>query len=259
MDPVLSFDSVDISYGNKIITRDISFALRPGEIVGIIGESGSGKSTILKAAMKILGGSGSVSKGNIFFKGMNILELSPKKMRQICGAQISMVFQDCRTSMCPVRTIGSQIYEIFLAHTKKSREEAYGMAFDLFEKLAFKDPKRILNSYPFELSGGMVQRVGIAMAMLLKPSVILADEPTSALDMAVQKQIINELLLLKDQYNIGIVFVSHNINIISKISDSMIVLKNGIVEEYGITSEVIRHPKSEYTNELIKAAPVLRR
>ena len=259
MNHLLSFDSVDIRYNNNLVVQDICFSLRSGEILGIIGESGCGKSTILKAIMNILGTNGLVTKGDIWFEGMNLPSLHFNEMRKIYGAKISLVFQDNRSSLCPIRTIGSQIHEIFSAHTNNSRKQSNEEAFDILEKLAFKDPGRILSSYPFELSGGMIQRVGIAMAMLLKPSIILADEPTSALDVAVQRQIIDQFLLLRELYNIAIIFVSHNIKVVSKIADSVIVLKDGLIKEYGPTRQVFCHPQNQYTKTLLAAVPTLRR
>lgn len=259
MTQFFSFDSVHIEYNGRPTLHNISFSLREGEILGIIGESGSGKSTIIKSIIDILGNNARITGGKIWFNGENLLELSPQKMRKICGPKIGMIFQDCRSALCPVRSIGSQIHDTFSAHTNTSRSESDRQAVDLLHKFGFKDGKRILNSYPFELSGGMIQRVGIAMAMLLNPSLILADEPTSALDVSVQKQILNEVQRLRDTYNTAVIFVSHNIGVIKTIADSVMVLKNGHIVEYGATQDVFNNPQQDYTKELIAAAPVLRR
>lgn len=259
MSHLLSLDSVDINYNQKLVVRDVSFSLRSGEILGIIGESGSGKSTILKAIMNLLGQHGHVSKGRICFEGQDIVGLPADERRKISGAKIGMVFQDNRLCLCPVRSIGSQIHEIFLAHGSHSKKQSDAMALDIFEKLAFKDPLRILKSYPFELSGGMIQRVGIGMAMLLQPPLILADEPTSALDVAVQKEIVQQFMHLKQAYKTAIIFVSHNIKLIETISDSVIVLKNGVIKEYGSVDQVFNATQDTYTKTLLAAAPVLRR
>jgi ABC-type dipeptide/oligopeptide/nickel transport system, ATPase component len=259
MDALLTYDSVDICYTGNTVVRNISFTLQPGEILGIVGESGSGKSTIIKAAIDILGQEGMVTRGDIWFQGKNLTDLPPKEMREICGAKISMIFQDSGAHLCPIRTIGSQIYESIRAHTQLSREDAYERALELFDKLNFKDGRRILNSYSFELSGGMNQRVGIAMAMLLNPSVLLADEPTSALDVAVQKQIVEEMLLLRELYGTAIILVTHNIGVISTMADSIIVLKEGRIGEYGPASQVLSSPQDEYTKALLAAVPKLRR
>ena len=259
MDSVLSLDAVDVSYNQQLVVQDIRFSLRPGEILGVIGESGSGKSTILKAIMNLLGTNGRVSKGSIWFEGQDMVGLPADARRKINGAKMAMVFQDNRLSLCPVRSIGSQIHEVFLAHTSHSRKQSDALALEVFSRLAFKDPLRILNSYPFELSGGMIQRVGIGMAMLLQPSLILADEPTSALDVAVQKEIVHQFLHLKEHYKAAIVFVSHNIKLIEKISDTVMVLRDGRVMEYGPCDRVFKAPQDAYTKTLLAAAPVLRR
>ena len=259
MDALLTYDSVDIGYNGNTVVQSVSFALQPGEILGIVGESGSGKSTIIKAAMGLLGQNGMVTRGEIWFRENNLTDLGTKEMRKICGAKIGMIFQDSGASLCPVRTIGSQIYESMNAHVRTTRKEADERALELFHKLNFADGQRILNSYSFELSGGMNQRVGIAMAMLLNPAVLLADEPTSALDVSVQKQVVQEMLLLRKLYGAAIILVTHNMEVISAIADSVIVLKNGHMMEYGTARQVLKKPRNDYTKALLAAVPKLRR
>lgn len=257
--PLLMYDQVEICYDGKTVAKDISFSLLPGEILGIAGESGSGKSTVIRAALRVLGQGGKVKKGKIWFQGMNLLNLSEKEMRMVRGAQIGMIFQDAGSSFCPVRTIGSQIHEIMAAHEKISRKEADERALVLFEKLKLRDGKRILNSCPFELSGGMNQRACIAAAILSGPSVILADEPTSALDVSAQRQVLDEMLLLREMYGTAFVLVSHNIGVISAMADTVMILRRGKIEEYGTAEWVLTSPKSAYTKELLSAVPRLRR
>lgn len=259
METLLSFNSVDICFDDKLVVHDVSFFLQPGEILGIVGESGSGKSTIIKAAMGLLGSNGRVSRGEIFFKGENIIDLPESSMRQIRGAQLGMIFQDSVASLCPIRTVGSQIYECLTAHEKISRQEAKEKALDLFHKLGFKEGERVWSSYPFELSGGMNQRVGIVMAMLLNPSVLLADEPTSALDVFVQKQVVLEMLGLRDLFGTAIILVTHDLGVISAMADNILVLQNGNIMEYGRASDVLNSPKNDYTKMLLSAVPRLRR
>lgn len=259
METLLSFNSVDICFDDKSVVHNVSFSLQPGEILGIVGESGSGKSTIIKAAMGLLGRNGRVSRGEIFFKGDNITDLPESGMRQIRGAQIGMIFQDSAASLCPIRTVGSQIYECLTAHEKISRQEAKEKALDLFHKLGFKEGERVWSSYPFELSGGMNQRVGIVMAMLLNPSVLLADEPTSALDVFVQKQVVLEMLGLRDLFGTAIILVTHDLGVISAMADNILVLQNGNIMEYGRASDVLNSPKNDYTKMLLSAVPKLRR
>ena len=151
---ILTYDSVEISFDGEAVVHDVSFSLTPGEILGLVGESGSGKSTLIKAAMGLLGSGGLVTRGDICYMGQNILDISEKEKRKIRGAGIGMIFQDAGASLCPIRTIGDQIYESMRAHKKVSRNEAKDRAMELFEKLNFKDSQRVWDSYPFELSGG---------------------------------------------------------------------------------------------------------
>lgn len=259
MATLLSFNSVDIGFDDKPVVHNVSFSLQAGEILGIVGESGSGKSTIIKAAMGLLDESGRVSRGEIFFKGDNITDFSEQEMRRIRGAQLGMIFQDSAVYLCPIRTIGSQIYETMRAHEKISQQEAKERALTLFHKLGFKECERIWSSYPFELSGGMNQRVGIGMAMLLNPLVLLADEPTSALDVFVQKQVVLEMLRLRDLFGTAIILVTHDIGVVSAMADSILVLQNGKIMEYGKALDILNSPESEYTKMLLSAAPKLRR
>lgn len=259
MEELLTFQDVEISYNGQAVVQDISFALHPGEILGIVGESGSGKSTLLKAAMGLLGKSGTVTRGDICFAGQNIPDLLEAALRSIRGRKIGMIFQDSAASFCPIRTIGSQLYESMAAHSSISREEARSKALDLFAKLQFQDGHRIWDSYPFELSGGMNQRVGIAAAMLLQPQVLLADEPTSALDAVVQKQAVQEILQLRQLFGTGIILVTHDIGVASAMADSVLVLQEGRVMEYGTAAQVLHQPQNAYTRQLLAAVPRLRR
>ena len=259
MYPLLRYDSIEVCYKEKPALENISFSLGQGEILGIVGESGSGKSTIIKAAMGLLGTGGTVSSGRILFRGNDLGELSQRDMRKLRGAEMAMVFQDCGAAMCPVRTVGSQIYESLRAHRSISRTQAREYAMELFDRLNLKDGPRIWDSYPFEMSGGMNQRIGIAMAMLHKPPLLLADEPTSALDVTVQKQVLSELLSLRDNFGTSIVLVTHNIGLVSAMADQVLVLKDGKLVECGPAERILKEPQNEYTKELISAAPVLRR
>ena len=170
-----------------------------------------------------------------------------------------MIFQDAGASLCPIRTIGSQIYESMSAHGKLTKAEAKEKALMLFEKLHFQDSRRIWDSYPFELSGGMNQRAGIAIAMLMEPPVLLADEPTSALDVAVQKQVVLEMLRLRDLFGTAMILVTHDIGVVSAMADTVLVLKDGKVMEYGRARQVLNEPEREYTRKLLSAVPKLRR
>ena len=259
MEELLRYDHVDISYNGFLAVKDVSFTLEPGEILGIVGESGCGKSTLIKAAMGLLGSAGMVTRGDIWYKGKNLPDLPPKELRKRNGPELGMIFQSAGSSFCPIRTIGAQLYETMTEHEKTSKAEFLDRAMELLGKLGFEDGKRVLGSYPFELSGGMQQRVGIAAAMLLNPSVLLADEPTSALDVSVQKQVVEEMLLVRKTFGTAIVLVAHNIGVIGAMADKVLVMKNGETVEYGKTQQVLENPQADYTRALLSAVPRLRR
>ena len=259
MAELLSFEHVEISYGGESVVHDVSFSIKPGEILGLVGESGSGKSTLIKAAIGLLGTGGLVTKGDILFEGKNIPDLPEKELRKIRRTRGGMLVQDAGASLCPIRTIGEQIYESMSAHMTISKEEARDKAYSLFEKLHFKDSKRIWDSYPFELSGGMNQRAGIAIAMLMDPAILLADEPTSALDVAVQKQVVMEMKQLRDLFGMAIILVTHDIGVVSAMADTVLVLKDGKQMEYGAAQQVLQFPENDYTKKLLAAVPKLRR
>lgn len=259
MKELLTYQSVEVSFNGLPVTHDVSFTLHAGEILGIVGESGSGKSTLLKATMGLLGNGGLVTRGDIWFDGKDLPDLREKEMWRIRGAKLGMIFQDAGASLCPIRTIGDQIYESMAAHGRVSRGQAKEKALALFEKLQFKDGRRIWDSYPFELSGGMNQRVGIAIAMLMEPPVLLADEPTSALDVAVQKQVVEEMLRLRNIFGTAIMLVTHDIGVVSVMADTILVLRDGRVMEYGPAKQVLENPQDAYTRQLLNAVPKLRR
>ena len=259
MEELLKYDHVDISYLGQPAIRDVSFTLHSGEILGIVGESGSGKSTLIKAAMGLLGAEGCVTRGDIWYKGKNLPDLSPKELRRLCGPELGYIFQSAGSSFCPIRTVGAQLLETMREHEKISKADFQTRALELLEKLGFEDGKRILGSYPFELSGGMQQRVGIAAAMLLNPCILLADEPTSALDVTIQKQVVEEMRMVRDTFGTAIVLVAHNLGVIGAMADNVLVLKDGVCVEYGKTQEVLSNPQADYTKALLAAVPRLRR
>jgi ABC-type dipeptide/oligopeptide/nickel transport system ATPase component len=259
MSEIIRYEHVDITYNGFKAVKDVSFTVEEGEILGIVGESGSGKSTLIKAAMGLLGPAGLVTRGDIWYKGMNLPDLSPSEIRKINGPELGMIFQSAGSSFCPIRTVGAQLYESMRAHESISKEAFRSRAVELLQKIGFENGDRILESYPFELSGGMQQRVGIASAMLLNPSVLLADEPTSALDVSVQKQVVEEMLLVRKTFGTAIILVTHNIGVIGAMADKVLVMKNGEMVEYGETRQVLDDPKEEYTRTLMSAVPRLRR
>ena len=259
MSEILRYEHVDISYNGVKVIKDVSFTVSEGEILGIVGESGSGKSTLIKAAMGLLGETGLVTRGDIWYKGKNLPDLSAAELRKLNGPELGMIFQYAGNSFCPIRTVGAQLYESMTEHESLSKEAFRVRATELLEKIGFENARRILDSYPFELSGGMQQRVGIAAAMLLNPSVLLADEPTSALDVSVQKQVVEEMLLVRKTFGTSIVLVIHNIGVIGAMADKVLVMKNGEMVEYGETQQVLNNPKEDYTRLLMSAVPKLKR
>ena len=257
--PLLEYESVEVCYKDHIVLQDVSFSLFPGEILGIAGESGSGKSTLLKAAMGLLEKGGQVSRGAIFFQGQNLCQASEKEMQAIRGRGMGLIFQEPGASFCPVRTLGSQIAESLGARSRKTKHQAKAQALSLFDALHLKEGERLWNSYPFELSGGMNQRVAIALAMLQKPPVLLCDEPTSALDSLSQKQVMEQMLRLRQLFGTAMVLVTHHMGLLSAMADNILILKEGKVMEYGKASQVLRCPQSAYTKALLEAAPRLKR
>lgn len=259
MEELLAYDQVGVCYHGRPAVENICFSLKSGEILGIVGESGSGKSTVIRAALGILGAGGTVTGGEIRFRGRGMSGLTREELRRIRGKEMGMIFQDAKASFCPVRTIGDQIYESLAAHESLSRADADERALEVFEKIGLGDGRRILRSYPFELSGGMNQRVGIACAMLPGPSVLLADEPTGALDVVSQKQVMEEILTLRDTYGMAVVLVSHNIRLAFSLADTVLVLHKGKPVEYGEAAGMSLKPRAEYTRELLEAVPRLKK
>ena len=233
MESLLKLEHVTICYNGEPVVHDVDLELNKGEILGVVGESGSGKSTIIKAIMGLLGNEGMVTEGDIWYKGKNIVDMQEKELRRLLGPEIAMVFQDSGAALCPIRTVGDQIYESMREHERISRKECAERAVRMMAKIGLKDGERVLQSYPFELSGGMNQRVGICISMLQNPSLLLADEPTSALDVTIQKQVVEEMLLMRKEYGTAMIVVTHNISVVEKMADKVLVLKNGKVREYG--------------------------
>lgn len=264
MNPLLDVRHLDISYKEKCVVSGISLQLMPGEILGIVGESGSGKSTLIRGIMGLLGAGASITKGDIYFRDQKLSDLDQRQRRKLMGSQMTMVFQNPQASLVPIRTVESQINEALSQRGRNSadvlnRAKFRRKALETFEKIGLKGGDQILKSYPFQLSGGMNQRVCIAIAMMQKPKLLFADEPTSALDVTVQSQVLNELLKIRDLYGTAIVIVTHNIGIVERIADKAAVMHQGKLVEYGTKDEVIRYPKDDYTKKLLSAVLHLER
>lgn len=256
---LLEIKNLDISYARNATptVQGVSLTLDEGEILAIVGESGSGKTTVIRAILNVLPGGGFVSNGSMSFDGRNLLELDASGWRRLRGKDISMIFQDSGAMMNPMFTIGKQFVEYIQTHSDLDRKAAYDMAVDKLTLMNLPNPQNILSSYTFELSGGMRQRVGIAMAIAFQPKLLLADEPTSALDVTTQAQIVGELMFITRGSGAAMIIVTHNIGVASYLSDRLMVMSNGRVVEYGKTREVIEHPSAEYTRSLLRAVPEL--
>lgn len=255
MQELLRIDHLTAGYGGDAVIEDISIRLHTGEVLGIVGESGSGKSTLLKAIAQIRGLSTEIHAGTVSFDTKNLAVLSEGERRRLRGEEIAMVFQYAGASLNPTRQIGTQLVETMRAHTDLSREEIYARAAEVFGGMGFSDVRRILATYPFELSGGMAQRAAIALAVILRPQLLLADEPTSALDATIQLQVLDELRALKERTGTAILLITHNIGVVRHIADRVAVMCKGKIVEQGAVTEVLGNPQHPYTRELLSAVP----
>ena len=258
---LLDVKNLAVSYlkSSKPTIEGVSFELDEGKILAIVGESGSGKTTVIRAILNVLPGGGHVSNGSIIFDGKNLLELDATGWRSLRGKDISMIFQDSGAMMNPVHTIGKQFVEYIQTHSDLNKKSAYDMAIEKLELMNLPNPDNILSSYTFELSGGMRQRVGIAMAITFQPKLLLADEPTSALDVTTQAQIVGELMFITRGTGAAMIIVTHNLGVASYLSDKLIVMSQGKVIEAGKTSEVIDNPQADYTKSLLASVPEMGR
>ena len=255
MQELLRIDHLTAGYGGDSVIEDISIRLHTGEVLGIVGESGSGKSTLLRAITQIRGLSTEIHAGTVSFGTKNLAVLSEGERRRLRGEEIAMVFQYAGASLNPARRIGTQLVETMRAHTDLSREEIYARATEVFGGMGFADAHRILSAYPFELSGGMAQRAAIALAVILRPQLLLADEPTSALDATIQLQVLDELRVLKERTGTAILLITHNIGVVRHIADRVAVMCKGKIVEQGSVNEVLGNPQHPYTRELLAAVP----
>lgn len=238
------------------VVSGVSFSVNKGEIVGIVGESGSGKSVTSLSIMQLLKGtSGKIQGGEVFFHEKNLLKLSEQDMRRIRGNSISMTFQDPITSLNPVLKIGKQLTQSIRLHLKYGREEAKEYAIEMLKSVGIPRAESIMDEYPYQLSGGMNQRVMIAIAMSCSPELLIADEPTTALDVTIQAQILELMLELRDEKDTTILLITHDLAVVSELCDRVIVMYTGRVVEQGKTEEIFENPKHPYTEGLIKSMP----
>lgn len=252
---MLRIKDFSVSIKHKSILKKVSFDIKPNSILGLVGESGSGKSITSLSIMGLLPKKDLVEEGLVTFDGENLLSYTEKDFLRIRGNRISMIFQEPMTSLNPSLTCGYQVFEVFKNHTSFSNSEIKNEIINLFEKVKLPRPEAIYNSYPHQLSGGQKQRVMIAMAIAIKPQLLIADEPTTALDVTVQKEIISLLKSIQEETKMSVLFISHDLNLVSEIADEVVVMKKGEVVEYGTVKQVFLNPKAEYTKALIKSKP----
>ena len=252
---LLEVKNLHIQYAGTEMVHGISFSLDSGEVLSLVGESGSGKTSVIRAILGCLPHEGRVNEGEIVFSGMNMLKNTPKMWRDISGRNISMIFQDSGSMMNPIRTIGSQFVEYILEHSSMEPQKAEKEAKEMLDKMQLPNPDTIMESFPFELSGGMRQRVGVAMAMFFRPQLLLADEPTSALDVTTQAQVVKELMKICREDGTAIILVTHNLGVATYMSDKIMVMQNGHVVEEGTSEAIIENPQANYTKELLHSVP----
>lgn len=235
----------------------VSFSMNEGEVLGIVGESGSGKSVMAYSIMGLTAYPGKLIGGTIYFNGHQIEKMSEKEMRKIRGNEVSIIFQDPMTSLNPVYTIGNQITEVIRLHTGKSKKEAYDRAKELLELVGINEPTKRLKQYPHELSGGMRQRVMIAIALACEPKLLIADEPTTALDVTIQAQILELMQELRQKLGMSIIMITHDLGVVASMCERIAVMYAGHIVEYGTADEIFYEPKHEYTKGLINSIPKL--
>lgn len=241
--------------GEVKAVNGVSFTLKPGEVMGIVGESGSGKSVTAYSIMQILADTGRIVGGQVLYRGQDLAQFDRKQMAGFRGKCCSIIFQDPMTSLNPVFTVGSQIMEAIRLHTKKTKEEAKVRAAEMLELVGVNEPERRLKQYPHELSGGMRQRVMIAMALAGDPELLIADEPTTALDVTIQAQILDLLKSLQKKLNMSIIIITHDLGVISEMADEVVVMYAGEIVEKAKTRELFDDPKHPYTVGLMNSVP----
>ena len=249
--------SFNVDAGEVRAVNGISFNLDKGKVLGIVGESGCGKSVTAYSIMRILVEPGKIVGGEILFNGEDIVKYSKKQMREFRGKRVSIIFQDPMTSLNPTFTIGNQLREAILLHTDRNRAEANARALEMLQLVGVNEPEKRLKQYPHELSGGMRQRVMIAMALACEPDILIADEPTTALDVTIQAQILELMKDLQKKMGMAIIMITHDLGVIADMCDEIIVMYAGRVCERGTVDEIFYNPRHEYTKGLLRSIPTL--
>lgn len=258
MKHLVAAENLAIAYpGGHIALQDVSFALAPGETLGIVGESGSGKTTLIRQLVNLPSSHAAVVAGRILFRDEDVAALSAERWRQLRGGHIAMVFQNPGASLNPMLSVERQFVEAIRNHRNLSRKEARALALEEIARLDLQDPPAILASRPWQLSGGMKQRVAIAIALAMDPELILADEPTAALDMSTQATVMAEFAERRRNRNAAIIVVSHNICACARIADRLMVMRHGRVEDFDTTAAIFSRPADSYAGQLLRAIPQL--
>ena len=249
--------SFKVDSGEVRAVNGVSFNLEKGKVLGIVGESGSGKSVTAYSIMRILVEPGRITGGQILFNGEDIVKYSKKQMRDFRGKRVSIIFQDPMTSLNPVYTVGNQLREAIMLHTDRNRQQANERALEMLKLVGVNSPEQRLKQYPFELSGGMRQRIMIAMALCCEPDILIADEPTTALDVTIQAQILELMQELQKKLGMAIIMITHDLGVIADMCDEIIVMYAGRVCERGTADEIFYNPRHEYTKGLLRSIPRL--
>nr|WP_321257625.1 ABC transporter ATP-binding protein [uncultured Pseudodesulfovibrio sp.] len=259
MEPLIDIKNLRVDFelrsGTVRAVRDVSLAINRGERLGIVGESGAGKSVLGFSLINLISKPGKISGGEIIFNGQDIAKFKYDQMREIRGNHISMIFQDPMMTLNPVLTIGTQMKETILAHMDVSEKEAEAICLDKLQKVYIPSPEKRLKQYPHEFSGGMRQRIVIAISLLTSPQLIIADEPTTALDVTIQAEIMDLLLELCKTENMGLILITHDLAVVSEVTQRIAVLYAGKVAELGDTDQIISNPQHPYTQGLLQALP----
>ena len=242
--------------GHRTVVDDVSFEVHAGEVLGIVGESGSGKSITSLSLLNLVDDPGEIVSGRVLLDGEDVLRMRGTALQRVRGAEIGMIFQEPMRSLNPVFTIGKQLIETIRAHEDVKPADAYDRSVDWLRRVGLPNPERVMRSYPHEMSGGMLQRAMIAVALCCRPRLLIADEPTTALDVTIQAQIIDLLLDLRDETGMAMLFITHDLGVIAEVADSVLVMYGGHVVERGDVFSLFDDPQHPYTDALLKARPM---